>query len=378
MPPEGASLKRSHSRRFRLIASIFVLVLFVSVTLSVRSHASFTDTIVTITALIGAFALYTESRRGKNIAMGEFIVNLNAEFDSHQDRAMVHRKIISGEPLLPGDKPAIVAYLTFFEIIYRLVLSDVMRMDMIDDLFRSRFFKAVHHIDIQNLELLPDADGYLNIYELEELWLAYLSQSGGELKRGDRRLPASARRRAADQVRFSIESAARDEAKLIHDLIVEAAGSASPGQFYVNDLETLEHQMDSGFTLKGYAGQSLAGILHVHYPEPSQSHAERVGDQFGTVDVAHMDIAAVLPKFRGYGLMELLLIHAEEQLEMNGQRFALYATVAPDNGPSIRSFEFCGYEKVDDTSIHGTHQRYVFRKLLSRAAQTDASAPLQN
>lgn len=370
-------MKRSHSQRFQLIAAFFFLVLLVSVALSVRSHASFTDTIVTITALIGAFALYTESRRGKNIAMGEFIVNLNAEFDSHQDRAMVHRKIISGERLLSEDQPAIVAYLTFFEIIYRLILSDVMRMDMIDDLFRSRFFKAVHHVDIQNLELLPDADGYRNIYELEALWLAYLSKTGGELKRGNRRLPASAHRRAADQVRFTIESAARDEARLIHDLIVEAAGSTSPEQFYVNDLETLEHQMDSGFTLKAYAGRSLAGILHVHYPEPSHSHAERVGDQFDAADVAHMDIAAVLPKFRGYGLMELLLIHAEEHLEANGQRFALYATVAPGNGPSIRSFEFCGYERVDSTVIHRTYERHVFRKLLPRAAQQHDSALLQ-
>jgi hypothetical protein len=350
-----------------------VALVLASVAASVRTGATFSDTIVVVTALIGVFALYAESRRGKTIAMGEFILNLNSEFDSHPDRARVHRKIIAGEPLGRADQPAIVAYLTFFEIVYRLVLSGMLRMDVIDDLFRSRFFKAVHHVDVQELELLPDADGYRNIYELEELWLAHLKRTRSELKRGDRRLPASARRRALQQVHFDFTLAAADEALAVHAFIVRAVQTAAPADFFLNDLDTVAAQMRGGVTLKAFLGEEMAGILHVHFPEAEESYAHRVGNPWSSNEVAHMDIAAVLPKFRGFGLLELMLLKAEEHLrdEHPGRR-VLYATVSPGNAASMRSFAFARYEKVAEVTIHDSYPRHVLRKVVRGVVGADA------
>jgi hypothetical protein len=152
---------KQRNRRSNLrIAAIFLFIIVLgTAAVSFETRASFAETILAITALIGVFALYVESRRAKDIAMAEFILNLNSEFDENRDRAAIHRKIIADEPLNPEDKPAIVTYLSFFEIVYRLINNDVVRIEVIDDLFRSRFFKAAHHVGVQDLELLPDADG---------------------------------------------------------------------------------------------------------------------------------------------------------------------------------------------------------------------------
>lgn len=242
-------------------------------------------------------------------------------------------------------------------------------MDVIDDLFRSRFFKAVHHVEIQELELLPDADGYRNIYELEELWLAYLKRTKRELKRGERRLPQSARRRALHQVHFDFEPASHDEAPIVHAFIVRATTTATPQDFFLNDLDTVAEQMRRGVTLKAFLGDELAGILHVDFPHSEASYAGRIGDPYPSEHVAHMDIAAVLPRFRGYGLLELLLQKAEEHLRAaHPLRHALYATVSPGNAASRRSFEFARYANVAEVTIHDEYSRHVMRKLVGISA----------
>lgn len=341
---------------------------FQSAVSAVRSNSSVTEVIVAVTALTGVFALYAESRRGKNIAMGELILNLNSEFDTNEDRVKIHEKIISGERLNDEDKPALVTYLTFFEIVYRLIVSRVVKMEVVDDLFRSRFFRAVHHLGVQDLELLPDADGYRNIYKLEELWLAYLAGEGIELQRGDRRLPASAVLRSQRQVHFSSRELCQEDASQVHGLIVRAAMSMPPQAFVVNDLNTLEKQMGSGLTIvaerKGFDGP--VGVLHVYFPGPDESLARHAQSSVGScaVDhVAHMDIAAVLPEHRGYGLLSLLLIDAESRLrKMHPERRFLFATVHPDNGASLRSFEFVGFERMGAVEIHGSLPRILLAK----------------
>lgn len=174
---------------------------------------------------------------------------------------------------------------------------------------------------------------------------------------------AAAHRRHTEKVEFSFELASPDEARCIHDLVVIAAEGVPEGQFVVNDLETIERQMHSGFTLEAHQGDDLAGILHVYFPSDDESYAKRVGDQHPADEVAHMDIAAVLPQFRGHGLLGLLLAEAEAHLRAaEPLRTAWYATVHPDNVASRRSFEVSGYVAVESLTIHGAYPRIVFRK----------------
>jgi ribosomal protein S18 acetylase RimI-like enzyme len=156
---------------------------------------------------------------------------------------------------------------------------------------------------------------------------------------------------------------ARDVA-VVHDVMVRAAADALPGHFVVTDLETLTAQMASGFTVMAYLGSSLAGLLHVHFPTDLGSYAARVGDPFPCRVVAHMDTVAVLPAFRGRGLMRLLLDDAEAHLSrVVPERAAWYATVHPDNEASRRSFERGGYEPVAQVTNQAGAPRLVVRKV---------------
>lgn len=71
-------MRQRHTRPFRLALMFLVVLVLASVAASLKTGATYSDTIVVVTALIGVFALYAESRRGKTIAMGEFILNLNS------------------------------------------------------------------------------------------------------------------------------------------------------------------------------------------------------------------------------------------------------------------------------------------------------------
>lgn len=354
---------------FRITVAVFVLALVATAATAVNANRPITDVVVAVTAVSGVFALYLESRRGKNIAMGEFILNLNSEFDSNPERAMIHKKIIAGDRLSEVDKPALVAYLTFFEIIYRLIVSQVVKMEVVDDLFRSRFFRAVHHVDVQNLELLPDADGYRNIYELEQMWIRHLVGQGIELQRGDRKLPKSAALRSRDQIHFSFKVVDTSDAMPVYRLIEVAGETTNPAEFVVNDFATIERQMRSGLTIlatKGDEGEAV-GVLHVYFPQPHERLSRHVNELSDVPidEIAHMDVGVVAPRSRGYGLLSLLLIEAESKLqERNPERRHLLATVHPDNGASLRSFEFAGYARVAEIVIHETLPRILLAKHL--------------
>ena len=163
--------------------------------------------------------------------------------------------------------------------------------------------------------------------------------------------------------RFVFSEAGRGEAAQVHAVIVAAAEGVPSDTFFVNDEDTIARQMERGLTIKACRGGLLGGILHVHFPSEEESHARRVGHARGAATVAHMDIAAVLPGERGYGLMRLLLAEAEERLRKTSpERVVHYATVHPENMPSRRSFEASGYMPVGRVTIHGTDPRIVYFK----------------
>ena len=136
------------------------------------------EIIVSLTAVIGAIAIWFQMKRARDIAEGEFITTLNESFLANEDVKGLYRKFIKDEVLCEDDQTAIVEYLTFFETIYLLLERDVIDIKLIDDLFRYRFFIAVTNTCVQDLELIPDAQYYTNIYALDDLWTRYRTRQG--------------------------------------------------------------------------------------------------------------------------------------------------------------------------------------------------------
>jgi hypothetical protein len=61
---------------------------------------------------------------------------------------------------------------------------DVIDIRLLDDLFRYRFFIVVNNKDVQDMELLPDAPYYRNIYTMDSLWIKYISKRHIEVPPG--------------------------------------------------------------------------------------------------------------------------------------------------------------------------------------------------
>jgi hypothetical protein len=164
------------SYRVAFIASLALIVLAL-VFLFVEGSTP-QEVILTLTALVGAIAIWFQMKRARDIAEGGFISTLNESFSSTGDVKALYGKLIDGADIGKSDRTAIAEYLTFFETIYVLLERDVVDMRLIDDLFRYRFFLAVNNEHVQNLELLPDARFYKNIYALHNMWIRYRSKDG--------------------------------------------------------------------------------------------------------------------------------------------------------------------------------------------------------
>ncbi len=94
--------------------------------------------------------------------------------------------------------------------------------------------------------------------------------------------------------------------------------------------------------------------------------AENLGCDLGLPEaelprVAHIDVVVVMPRFRGHGLQRILTLHAAEELAAAGYRY-LMSTVHPDNLPSRRSMERCGFRCVRQTVKYGGLPRLIYLK----------------
>lgn len=78
-----------------------------------------------------------------------------------------------------------------------------------------------------------------------------------------------------------------------------------------------------------------------------------------------MDNAGVLPKYRGNHLQERLILKAESIMkERDSSIKHSYATVHPDNLPSLKTLEKVGYKKYKEKLMYGGKIRYIMRKEL--------------
>lgn len=114
-------------------------------------------------------------------------------------------------------------------------------------------------------------------------------------------------------------------------------------------------ESDPGHLYKAYVDGNIAGILTMAYPgvvyrelcvsEPS----------------ADMDIAAVLPVYRGKGLMKALLREAAHDAEKDGIKI-LFATVHPQNIFSRRAFEAAEFDVICRKAMYGGFDRLLMMR----------------
>src|SRR6218665_3654509 len=162
-------------RRAKLISVLFVvaasgaIVLFVVMPDSVLQQA-----LAAAATVAAAIAIWFQMKAEKDVAVGEFIMNLNTTFNDNASIERVYRRLVSDKPLNDRHQFDAMTYLTFFETCYLLHARGVVDIALLDDLFGYRFFIAMHNPDIQRIELIPDRYAYRNLITLYDLWRDYV------------------------------------------------------------------------------------------------------------------------------------------------------------------------------------------------------------
>ena len=210
---------RKKNREIKYYVAILIVVAAFLVLSNYLPLDPFSKRITTVTALISAVAFWLQFKRTERLNESNFIMNLNNQFISNKDMTYVEHELElyynqyrsrqrGDEPLSPTDAEEIhlglnqsrtsedcqklINYLVYLEALAALVDRQVLRLDVIDDLFSYRFFLAVNNPVVQKGELYPYADYYQGIFKLNELWIADHTKRGIPIPMAQFRLSRSA------------------------------------------------------------------------------------------------------------------------------------------------------------------------------------------
>lgn len=166
-------------RQTRIVQILFVLVAAIGVGVFVLApNTTLQQGLAAAATVIAAVAIWFQMKREKDVAVGEFILTLNTTFNENPSNAAVYQKLVNGGSITDEDQYAVMTYLTFFETCYLLHNRAIVDLSLLDDLFRYRFFTAMHHPQVQEIEIVPDRSSYLNLITLYDLWRAHIKKLG--------------------------------------------------------------------------------------------------------------------------------------------------------------------------------------------------------
>ena len=133
--------------------------------------------------------------------------------------------------------------------------------------------------------------------------------------------------------------------------------------YYPSDYTMFADCCQRGESFGFFSGETLAGFgtLTPWYARPDRNYALKVGDPVeNTYDFQDVMVS---PLFRRRGIHSALLDFFEH-LARDAGGVALYCTIAPDNIPSVRSFEKAGYQCILQKPAYEGMLRGYFRKRL--------------
>lgn len=166
--------------------------------------------------------------------------------------------------------------------------------------------------------------------------------------------------------RFHITVATAKSIGVIDAILQQTSAEINdPALFMADGREYVSRHIEKdGFVLLAYSDTIVAGFLLVDFPGDQEHNlALDLGwDKTTLSRCAHMDIACVLPEFRGMGLQKILLREAECTLASMGYTYAL-ATVYPENKPSLQNLLASGYVIGATKPKYGGVLRHVVWKI---------------
>lgn len=166
-------------------------------------------------------------------------------------------------------------------------------------------------------------------------------------------------------MKFTIRQGTLEDGEAFIRLIYSVQSEMTQKEwFYLDPPDETRRQLQKGMVKLWLAedGDTLAGVLSIVIPgkDPLNYGYDLVFPEEDLMKVVNMDVAAVAPEYRGYGLQGKLLKTAEEALRREGQHILL-CTIHPDNRYSLQNACNNGYAIQLQLEKYGS-VRYILRK----------------
>ncbi len=143
----------------------------------------------------------------------------------------------------------------------------------------------------------------------------------------------------------TLRLACREDVPKIMEIMDRAHRTMADPDAYITDSQDYveQHISRQGFILLSQVDKTVIGFFLVCVPGLGENNLGRYLNftRRQLLETALMDSAAVQPEYQGMGLMGRMFREAVRRTE-NSYPYLL-GTVAPDNTPSLRSFERCGF-----------------------------------
>lgn len=178
---------RRRTGKNQIVTIVSAILIFIGLVVSfVVKDASQTLTLITtLTAVVGAFAVYIQIRKSKLIGqssftmaishyfyevpgMTEFVHKLGRAVDVDDTEYVVTKK----------EKCTLIKYLNYLKTMATLVDQKVITINTLNSVFAYEFFVVVNNKSVQKLELIPNYDKYYDVYELYHKWYNFRLKHG--------------------------------------------------------------------------------------------------------------------------------------------------------------------------------------------------------
>lgn len=124
-------------------------------------------------------------KQQSNIDEAKFVLQYNQAFIQDSNMCEVERLLedaMLGKASLPiirdENRQMFINYLVYLESLAPLILTKVLTLSHVDDLFAYRFFLAVNNCEVQNNQLFEFPDYYRGCFKLYEEWKEYRTING--------------------------------------------------------------------------------------------------------------------------------------------------------------------------------------------------------
>lgn len=176
-------------KRFNLILIISTALIVLSLIacyILIEEISKIATIITTITAIIGAVALWIQFSKDKQINQASFIVEFYQTFYSQKENLIVLAELdkkYSNEKYtsLKSIKPEVLNYLGWIRSLCSLIDRGVLNIEAVDEIYGYKFFIILNNKEVQEMELSKYPNLYRLMFRTHKIWSDYRKKKGGHL-----------------------------------------------------------------------------------------------------------------------------------------------------------------------------------------------------